>query len=120
MKNKIILNWMQNLDRLTASQAQMILGGYYLTTGRHYPLIAGNSTLLPTNSRHYPITTSVMAANCYLDVLRRMPTFIGCLPLSDVYLINTCFTGRLRIRYKHLIKHMHSHTARYNMRLSDA
>ena len=29
------------------------LTSYYLATGRHYPLIAGNNQPLPATSRHY-------------------------------------------------------------------
>ena len=31
------------------------LTSYYLATGRYYPLMVGNNTLLPTISRHYPV-----------------------------------------------------------------
>ncbi|MBR5893883.1 MAG: hypothetical protein IKZ37_09650, partial [Bacteroidaceae bacterium] len=46
---------------------------YYLVTGRHYPLIAGNSCyyqqLAATNGYYL-----LVAANCYLYVLGRMLT----------------------------------------------
>ncbi|MBR5892040.1 MAG: hypothetical protein IKZ37_00150, partial [Bacteroidaceae bacterium] len=48
---------------------------YYLVTGRHYPLIAGNSCyyqqLAATNGYYL-----LVAANCYLYVLGRMLTYI--------------------------------------------
>ena len=55
------------------SRQKKTLTNYYLVTGRHYPLIAGNSCyyqqLAATNGYYL-----LVAANCYLYVLGRMFT----------------------------------------------
>ena len=66
------------------------LPSYYLATGRYYPLIASNNQLLPTTSRHYRVTTSVMAANwsiCTLsDAYYEVNQSLAIKPLRDDFI----------------------------------